>query len=157
MAKQQNDFEKTLGYALHHSAFLMKLALKQIFKQSNFEHSESITPESFFLLNMIPVEGIEQQLLVIKTRKDKAAITRLLDGLTRHKWIIRRVDKNNKRKVTVKISPEGLKLKETLNKILAELSQSFTKDIPSQDLQVTYKVLNRLTENLDIINKKLHD
>ncbi|MER2493081.1 MarR family winged helix-turn-helix transcriptional regulator [Catenovulum sediminis] len=153
MSSSQQEIEKTLGYTLHHLAFNMKSVLKQIFKHSGYE----ITPESYFLLNLIPEEGIEQQVLVNKTGKDKAAVTRLLDWLTRQDWIIRRVVKTNKRKCIVRLSPEGKKVCTTLNKALANISQPMVKGITSSELNAMYSGLKQLDENLQRIEDKLKE
>ncbi|MCU4676834.1 MarR family transcriptional regulator [Catenovulum sp. 2E275] len=149
----KTDIEKTLGYALHSSAFLMKQAIKQLIHQQQID----TTPEAFFMLNLIPDNGIEQQELINKTHKDKAAITRLLDQLTRQNWIIRRVVKDNKRKCIIKISEPGLVIKRQLNQALAEISQKMIKGIPTDDLRSCFKVLNMLSENLDELVAEQHN
>ncbi|GEM_PF-3484560 len=146
----KTDIEKTLGYALHSSAFLMKQAIKQLIQQNNI----STTPEAFFMLNLIPEKGIEQQELINKTHKDKAAITRLLDQLTRQNWIIRRVLKENKRKCIIRLSEQGNQIKSQLNQALAKISKQMIKGIPTDDLRSCFKVLNMLSENLDELSQE---
>lgn len=140
----KSDIEKTLGYALNGSAFLMKQVIKQLIQQHNY----NTTPEAFFLLNLIPTDGIEQQQLINKTHKDKAAITRLLDQLNHQGWIIRRVIKENKRQSSIRLSETGKQVKSNLNQALAAVSTSMIKGIPTDELRTTTKVLNMLNENL---------
>lgn len=140
----KSDIEKTLGYALNGSAFLMKQVIKQLIQQHHYQ----TTPEAFFLLNLIPKTGIEQHQLINKTHKDKAAITRLLDQLNDQGWIIRRVVKENKRQSTIRLSETGEQVKTILNQALASVSTCMIKGIPTDELRTTTKVLNMLNENL---------
>lgn len=147
----RSDIENTLGYTLHHLAFNMKSVLKLVFKHSGTK----ITPEAYFLLNLIPPSGIEQQTLVQKTAKDKAAITRLLDNLNLEGLIVRRVVTHNKRKSEIKISEKGLLVRDALNQALADISQPMLEGLSPFEREKLYQGLSKLNENLQKISDKL--
>ena len=149
---KQIDIEKTLGYQVHQLAFNMKSMLKSVFKNTGYD----ITPEAYFLLNLIPETGIEQGELVKKTGKDKAAITRLLDWLSGKSWIIRRVVPDNKRKAIIKISPQGKEVLVALNKALSNISQPMMKGISKNEHMVLMNAIKQLDDNLLRIVEKLN-
>ncbi|WP_017445571.1 MarR family winged helix-turn-helix transcriptional regulator [Gayadomonas joobiniege] len=148
---QKTDMEKTLGYCLHNLAFNLKAVLKKTFKTNGYQ----LTPEAYFLLNLIPTSGIAQQTLVKKTGKDKAAITRLLDSLNHDGLIVRRVQPDNKRRSHIKLSEQGETVIEKINAELTRISEPMLVGISAAEREKLYHLLNQLNANLAQISDSI--
>ena len=71
-------------------------------------------------------------------------ITRLLDRLEKRKLITRARGTRDRRVVTTKITPEGLRLLTSLDKPLAELHRSLFKHMPRQNLRKLSSLLEEV-------------
>jgi len=71
-------------------------------------------------------------------------ITRLLDRLEKRNLITRSRDTRDRRVVTAKITPEGIRLLESLDKPLAELHRSLFRHVPRQDLKTLSSLLEKV-------------
>lgn len=71
-------------------------------------------------------------------------ITRLLDRLEHRKLIARSRSTGDRRVVTTKITPEGIRLLRSLDKPITELHRNLFKHIPKQDLKKLSSLLDKL-------------
>lgn len=71
-------------------------------------------------------------------------ITRLLDRLEKRKLIARARGTRDRRVVTTRITPEGLRLLATLDKPVAELHRSLFKHMPKQELNTLSSILEKV-------------
>lgn len=73
-------------------------------------------------------------------------ITRLLDRLEKKKLIARSRDARDRRVVTTKITPQGLRLLATLDKPVAELHRRLFRHVPQRDLKKLSSLLDKVRE-----------
>jgi DNA-binding MarR family transcriptional regulator len=71
-------------------------------------------------------------------------ITRLLDRLEKRKLITRARGTRDRRVVTTRITPEGLRLLRSLDEPVAELHRSLFKHMPKQDLRKLSSLLEKV-------------
>ena len=71
-------------------------------------------------------------------------ITRLLDRLEKRKLISRARGDRDRRVVTTRITPEGLRLLASLDKPVAELHRSLFKHVPEQELRKLSSLLEKV-------------
>ncbi|HEX5413596.1 MAG TPA: MarR family transcriptional regulator [Terriglobia bacterium] len=71
-------------------------------------------------------------------------VTRLLDRLEKRKLIARSRDAGDRRVVTTRITPGGIRVLGSLDKPLAELHRSLFKHIPKRDLRKLSSLLDQV-------------
>ncbi|HET7212897.1 MAG TPA: MarR family transcriptional regulator [Terriglobia bacterium] len=71
-------------------------------------------------------------------------ITRLLDRLEKRKLITRARNTRDRRVVTTRIAPEGLRLLATLDKPVARLHRDLFRHVPQQDLKKLSSLLEKV-------------
>ncbi|MDJ0754464.1 MAG: MarR family transcriptional regulator [Ardenticatenaceae bacterium] len=140
----QPALEKTLGFNLHVSAFVLKQGLKSALKKSGFD----LTTEEFVVIMLVSPEGIEQTALQHKLYKDKTNVTRLLDRLAAKNLISRVRSQASRRQQIVSLTEEGVSTKIELVGLLQNFSQNATRDISPEEQQVAVRSLQQLIKNL---------
>ncbi len=139
------NLESTLGFALHHSSYQFKTAIKLALQSANI----NVTNEEFILLFLTPTSGIEQSDLILKTRKDKTNVARLIARLV-EKGYLSRQESTNRRQQTISLTVEGQQVRETILPILSELMTTIFEGITSDELEVTRLTLNKISKNLNL-------
>lgn len=71
-------------------------------------------------------------------------ITRLLDRLEKRKLITRARNTRDRRVVTTRITPQGLRLLATLDKPLAQLHRDLFRHVPQRDLRKLSSLLEKV-------------
>jgi len=138
------DIEKTLGFALHHSSYLFKTAMKNVFASNGL----NITPEEMILLFQIADRGSEQGDLVKKSLKDKTNIARLLSRMET-KALIKKVEhEENGRQQIIHLRAKGKSLRAAAFPLIQKMAKDAMTGISAHDLDITQKTLNRLSLNL---------
>lgn len=74
-------------------------------------------------------------------------ITRLLDRLEKRELIARSRDTRDRRVVTTRITPQGLRLLATLDKPLTELHRSLFRHVPQRELKKLSSLLDKVRES----------
>ncbi|MCG8325640.1 MAG: MarR family transcriptional regulator [Thiotrichales bacterium] len=143
--KKPVNIEQTIGFALHHSSYVFKTALKREFNRNGY----NISPEEFVMLCMVNEEGIEQGILRDKSLKDKTNITRLLDRMVDKGLIKRSIQKDNRRQQIVKLTARGISTQAGLLKLAKALTQKAGKGLNKEQIELTRKTLLQISRNLD--------
>jgi len=138
------NIEETIGFALHHSSYLFKTALKSIFAVNQLD----ITPEEMILLFMISPAGNEQGQLVHKSLKDKTNIARLLSRMDKKGLIRRESHTESGRQQMVFITTKGESVRMIALPLVQKMAAHATKDIETSALDITQHTLTKLTQNL---------
>lgn len=143
MANMPN-IEETIGFALHHSSYLFKTALKDIFAANQID----ITPEEMILLFMLSPSGTEQGHLVEKSLKDKTNVARLLSRMEKKALIRRESHSESARQQMVFITKKGGAIRETALPLVQKMVKNATEGISVSALDTTQNTLTILTQNL---------
>jgi DNA-binding MarR family transcriptional regulator len=100
------------------------------------------------LMHLLHSNGQCQSRLVHQTDKDKAAITKLIDGLEKKGLVERRPDSNDRRNKLIYLTEEGRQLQLGSQIEVDAIFQVATTNVDPADLLVFNKVLKQITENL---------
>ena len=138
------NIEQTIGFAIHHSSYLFKGAIKDAFQAAGFD----ITPEEFVALNLIPEQGIEQGELIKLSLKDKTNITRLVKRMEQKNLVVRQGHPTNGRQQMVVLTQQGDTILQDLLPIVQQKVMAATQGISDKDIETARKVLNQLSQNL---------
>ncbi|PHZ83891.1 MarR family winged helix-turn-helix transcriptional regulator [Paremcibacter congregatus] len=138
------DIEKTIGFALHHSSYLFKTGMKNIFLKNGLD----ITPEEMIILFLIKEEGSDQGTLVTKSLKDKTNITRLLTRMETKSLIIRQTHTENNRQQIVFLTTKGEEVRTTALPLMQQMIKRTTQGISVEDMETTRTTLNKISQNI---------
>jgi len=79
---------------------------------------------------------------------NKAAMVRILNYLTRHGYIKRELDREDKRRNRIRLTPKATAKMRHIHDAVKELNDSCAKDISKTDWATFLKVLKKMNENL---------
>lgn len=89
-----------------------------------------------------------QQSLSDQTFKDKASITRLIDGLSRHNLVIRLSDPSDRRLNIIHLTDQGKELEEKAMALVKESFNQAINNIDPKDLLFTREIMYKLLTNI---------
>ncbi|WP_430403133.1 MarR family winged helix-turn-helix transcriptional regulator [Fluviicola sp.] len=128
--------------------FKMGEVIKSIGKlidKSFMDGDNELSMEYFILLNILyDKDNVIQHDLANLMNKDKSAILRQIDVLERKKLVVRIPDSEDRRKKTIVLTKDGMKMVEKLRKIEADIFNSLLKDVSEKDLKIFESVLDKM-------------
>lgn len=109
----------------------------------------NIAPEQNLVMMLLwKKDGLSQQEIAEKLKKDKTNIARMLLNLEQ-KGLIRRVCcQHDRRSLKVFLTEKGENLKEIIIPIAKEINKQIYKGISEEELQTVRAVLSKMRENL---------
>ncbi|WP_332849173.1 MarR family winged helix-turn-helix transcriptional regulator [Bacillus sp. FJAT-42315] len=109
----------------------------------------NIAPEQNLVMMLLwKKDGLSQQEIAEKLKKDKTNIARMLLNLEQ-KGLIRRVCcQHDRRSLKVFLTEKGDNLKEIIIPIAKEINKQIYKGISEEELQTVRSVLSKMRENL---------
>lgn len=138
-------FEDSLGYLLHHLMYAFRQGLARRCSEQGYE----VTHEEIMVLMLLRRDnGLTQTHIAEVLAKDKAIITRLLNGLVKKRYVERRSDKSDRRLVRAFLTPEGLDLAQCLFPMVLDYVSDALDDISRQEFNATCRILQRILANL---------
>ncbi|MDP4280832.1 MAG: MarR family winged helix-turn-helix transcriptional regulator [Bacteroidota bacterium] len=113
------------------------------------EEKIKVNSHQFAFLYSIKIKDVEvnQQDMANAMKKDKSVILRTIDVLEEKDLIRRVVDKNDRRKNHLMVTKTGMRVIERYSKIGEGILDKIHEGIDQKDLQVCYKVLDKLVIN----------
>ncbi|MEM9835635.1 MAG: MarR family winged helix-turn-helix transcriptional regulator [Bacteroidota bacterium] len=100
------------------------------------------------IADLLEKDGVRQQDLAVSTIKDKATITRGLQGLEREKIIDRRINPNDRRNKLIYLTKKGHCLKAAFAPMIQQTMHMATTGIDPDQLAQCRQVLNQIYINL---------
>jgi DNA-binding MarR family transcriptional regulator len=114
------------------------------------ENNIDITIEQWRILFYLWKEdGINQQELAKRSKKEKSTITRQVDALEKKGLIIRRSLDQDKRNKQIFLTQQGNLIKEDALNTAREITKKAESNINKVELEVFKKVLHEIIENLE--------
>jgi len=138
-----SDFKlnKMMGFYVNRTAFLMSEEISKRFNNQGF----NITAQDFGILNLLWTNDKQTHASISKEMmRDKTTITRRIDSLEKKGYLTREIDNIDRRVIRVCLTKEGFSIKDNLISILLDFHQNLLSDIPSSDLEITKKTLEKI-------------
>ena len=137
---------RSLGFSLYRTHIIYGVALRRALQAAGCD----VTPEQINLMSKLyNNEGVTQTRLGELAYKDRHNTTRILNLLEGHGYVERRPDDADKRVYRLFLTDSGREIYETLVPLLREhLSKAF-RGIPSEEIEATRQVLDRIFANLE--------
>jgi DNA-binding MarR family transcriptional regulator len=139
------SLESAMGFWIQRVFAAMRTALYDTFREDGIE----MTPEQWMVLARLwERDGVNQNALCESTLKDKPTMSRILDGMERRRWIVRRSDPLDGRARVVSLTPKGRALRDQLIPKVRALVARLESGISEKDLLQTRRTLQRMFGNL---------
>ena len=145
MSPMKYDIEGSLGSIVRRAERALINRLNQHFKRNGFH----ITTEQYrVLVNLWNKDGQNQQEIAESTLKNKATVTRLINGLEKRDLVVRIHDKTDHRNKRVCLTDKGKKLPEALSGLAKKTLKEAEAGIPEDEIEVCKNVLRRVIQNI---------
>jgi len=143
-------FEDSLGYLVGH----LRYAFRQGIVRRCMEAGYAVTHEEFGVLALLRRDdGAMQTSLARTLAKDKAVVTRLLNGLVRKGLVTRRPDAADRRVVRAFLTADGARAIQCIHPVFLEYVAAALQGVSQQDYDTTRAVLRRISANLEALNR----
>lgn len=137
--------EDRIGSIIYVVGSLIRGLSSQTFSEKKF----GITPEQYLILLLIVEnEGVYQRQICEITLKDRANIARLIEILLQKNLIEKSPDSNGRRIYKIKATEKGKNLIKSIEHLDLELRHYITRNISSEDLEITKRTLEKIKINV---------
>lgn len=139
---QKSDFNKTIAPCLGKTSKMMNAYISEVFQQ----HHIAITKEQWILLKILSesTNGIIQNELAFITERNKATLTRLINGMEKNTLVTRIKSKKDSRKNIITITKKGsdlfLKTKPLMLQSILKIQQGITEHEMDSFMQIMSKI-----------------
>lgn len=138
--------EDSLSHLMNVSDKLLKNTLSKALISEGFE----ITPEQFsILLSLWAEDGKCQYELASCQGKDRASITRLVDGMEKLNLVIRIPSEKDRRIKLVYLTNKAKEIKSSLINVATETTARATKGISQERINLAKDVIKEMIDNLN--------
>lgn len=139
------DYEKIPFHWVNRLGFLVRKELTSAFREA--EHA--VSAEEWAILLVLWRKGAQSHsALADVTIKDRTTVTRLVDGMVRKEIVSRTEDSADRRRSVVALTEYGHSLQRALVPIAQDLITRASAGISPEDLAVTQRTLQSMTENI---------
>lgn len=136
--------EKPLTYLLGQTFNLMRLKLKESFKENNLD----LSMEQYVMLNLIShKENLTQQDLANHFQKDKSLILRHVNTLIEESYVDRKTDDIDKRKKILIMTQKGEQVLESLRKVARKVSDELLEGVTEKEKEIFQSVIEKIQNN----------
>lgn len=150
-AAVSQSFENSLGYLVNHLTYTFRQGIVRRCGEAGF----TITHEELGVLVLLRnKDGSTQTHLANTLAKDKAVITRLLNGLVKKDFVERRSDPVDRRVVRAFLTASGSKAIQDIHPILMDYVAAAIHGVTQDEFNNACAVLRRILDNLQNLNKK---
>lgn len=112
------------------------------------QHGLKITIDQWLVVKSIMDNPeISQQEIAEKVFKDNASVTRIIELLVKAKYLKRTVNKEDKRRSNLLVTPEGEKVFENVYRVVLDNRSTALNNISNKEIETTSKVLTEIIKN----------
>ena len=143
----KSDFNKTIAPWIGKTSKMMDVYISDVLSHNNI----TITKQQWIVLKILfeNPEGIIQNKLAFITDRNKASLTRLINGMERNKLVKRISSKEDSRKNIVYNTQKGnelfLKTKPIMLKSISKIQKGITEDEMNNFIQIMSKIQENLS------------
>lgn len=113
----------------------------------------NLTAEQFLVMDTLWNQGeMTQQTIAYIIQKDKNSVTQFIDNLEKKGLVQRSVDASDRRVNNIKLSKEGMAMKDNTKAVAIEAINRILDGISEDELQTFVRVLNRACDNIERLN-----
>lgn len=129
---------------------ILNCSLIKYFAKELNKNDINLTPEQYLVMDILwDAEMLSQQAIADIIQKDKNSVTKFIDSLEKKGLVYRTVNKYDRRINNIKVSEEGMKLKNKTTEVAVKMMGNVLKNIKEEDLIAFDKVMNQIKSNID--------
>jgi DNA-binding MarR family transcriptional regulator len=138
--------EKSIGYIINRAALTLKAELLKGFRS----HGVPITTEQWAVLVFLTQNDGKSQREIAKTLiKDKTNLSRILDGMEKKDWIVRKPHEKDRRSYRIFITQQGKSLVEELIPIAGRINREAVEGFTAGDIHELERLMSKIYSNLN--------
>lgn len=127
----------------------LKKRMAAVFKSENI----NLTAEQFLVMDALWNQGeMTQQSIAYIIQKDKNSVTQFIDSLEKKGLVQRVVDASDRRVNNIKLSKEGMAMKDNTKAVAIKTINSILEGISEEELKTFAQVLNKACDNIEKLN-----
>lgn len=111
--------------------------------------THGLTMSIGFILLIVDKEGTPSTQLGPRMGMEPTSLSRTLKTMETKGLIFRKVDKDDKRKVLILLSEEGVELRKQVKEVVVSFNEKLFKEIPSNKLTAFFEVMEIIDENIE--------
>jgi DNA-binding MarR family transcriptional regulator len=111
--------------------------------------THGLTMSIGFILLIVDKEGTPSTQLGPRMGMEPTSLSRTLKTMESKGLIFRKVDKEDKRKVLILLSEEGVQLRKQVKEVVVSFNEKLFKEIPSNKLNAFFEVMEIIDENIE--------
>ncbi|MEO1480615.1 MAG: MarR family transcriptional regulator [Myxococcota bacterium] len=135
----------SVAYHIHRTARLLRAHLLRKIRELGL----NATPEQWFVLNKLQgADGQSQSELGDEIFSDRPNMTRIIEGMEKQGWVIRRPDENDQRRRLVFLTRAGRKVAEKIAAMARVERAVVFSGLSDADMAATRRLLERLEKNV---------
>ncbi len=145
--------DQSIGYLVGR---LSRAIIKRLSKKFQDAGIDVSYEQWSLLVHLYRRDGQTQQALARTAVKDKAAVTRLLNGLEKKNIVLRIPDQNDRRSNLVYLTNKAKELKPHLVGFVEEMLEEAQQGIDPDEMIRCRETINEIFENFDRLNNSVH-
>lgn len=149
MDEYDKIIDQSIGYLVGR---LSRAIIKRLSKKFQNAGMDISYEQWSILVHLYRRDGQTQQALARTAVKDKAAVTRLLNGLEKKNIVLRIPDQNDKRSNLVYLTNKAKELRPHLVGFVEEMLQEAEQGIDPGEMIRCREIINNIFENFDRLN-----
>ena len=145
MPLDPQTFGDSIGAHIGRTSSLMGKALHRKLRQAGYD----LTPDHWIVLvHLWEEDGQNQQHLAQVAGRNKTSVTRAIDALETQHFVVRVVDRDDRRNRRIYLTRDGRALCDILLPYIQALTAEATAGIPPEELAQCKAVLSKIFRNL---------
>jgi len=139
-----NENSRPVGYLLERTTRVIKLKFHKTFKDLGIE----LTPEQWVVIDILHSNhSMLQKDLADKSFKNAPTISRILDVLSKKKWIVRIPHETDKRAYQIELTESGKKIYSIIKPEVDHLRQIGWSGLSEEEYETFTSVVDKIFEN----------
>jgi DNA-binding MarR family transcriptional regulator len=141
--------DESPGFIIHCLDTRLSAGLSREFQNAGYD----VTPEQWAVLNRLwQEEGIHQAELAQRTSKDRHNITRILNLMEKNGFIIRKPDKEDKRRLNVYLTSKGRNMRSGLIEVVIAYVEECLRGLDPDDIRAMKRIHTKILDNLSAMS-----
>jgi DNA-binding MarR family transcriptional regulator len=111
--------------------------------------THGLTMSIGFILLIVDKEGAPSTQLGPRMGMEPTSLSRTLKTMESKGLIYRKIDKNDKRKVLIHLTEEGVQLRKQVKEVVVSFNEKLIKEIPENKLDIFFEVMESIDESIE--------
>lgn len=118
--------------------------------------AHGLTMSIGFILLIVDKEGTPSTQLGPRMGMEPTSLSRTLKTMETKGYIYREVDRDDKRKVLIFLTEQGLDLRREVKKVVVEFNEKLLQSIPPKSLEAFFEVMEIVDDHVEDELKSIH-